>query len=64
MPKIVIIEKIKNIREGIKIFINIFSEFECSDSFSEYNQFKKKLNEINPDILLIDINHSYISILD
>ena len=64
MQKVVIVEKIKTIREGIKIFINRFSDFECNDSYSDYFQFKEKLFQLNPDILLIDVNFHGISILD
>ena len=64
MQRIVIVEKIKTIREGIKILINRFSDFECKDSFSDYSEFKRSLLDIKPDILLLDIHYSDISILD
>jgi len=64
MKKVVIVENIKTIREGIKIFINRFSELNCIESFSEYNQLQKDIEKINPDILLIDLHCKNIQILD
>jgi DNA-binding NarL/FixJ family response regulator len=64
MKKVVIVEKNKTIREGIKILINRFSELECVDTFESFSLFKITLKEIKPDILLIDVLCEGVSIID
>ncbi|MCB9205983.1 MAG: response regulator transcription factor [Ignavibacteriales bacterium] len=64
MKKIVIVEKIKNIREGIKILINRFSDYDCSYTFENLNDFKEEIDNIKPNVLLIDLEHKGISVID
>ena len=64
MKKVVIVENIKTIREGIKILINRFSSFECDESFEDFSLFKENIPELKPEILLIDFQHKGISIID
>ena len=64
MRKIVVVENIKAIREGIKIFIDRFSDFQCTHSFSDFESLNKNLYKLNPDILLIDQNLKGISVLE
>lgn len=55
MNKVAIIEKNLNIRNGIKILINRFSQLECKYTFSELSHLKEKFEEINPDIILLEL---------
>lgn len=64
MKKVVIVENIKTIREGIKILINRFSNFECVHSFQSIEEYYSNLNLIETDILLIDFQHNGIAIID
>lgn len=64
MKKVVIVENIKTIREGIKILVNRFSNFNCKESFEDFNDFKEVAPELKPDILLIDFQHKGIKIID
>ncbi len=64
MKKVVIVENIKTIREGIKILINRFSKFECDHSFQNFHEYFEKFNPIETDILLIDFQQKEIVIID
>ena len=64
MKKVVIVEKISTIREGIKILINRFSNHECEHTFADFIVFKKDTGIISADILLIDIEYKGICIAD
>ena len=64
MKKVVIVENIKTIREGIKILINRFSDFECDHSFQSFEEYYDKLNLIETDILLVDFQQKGIAIID
>ena len=64
MKKVVIVENIKTIREGIKILVNRFSSFTCEESFEDFSQFKSVIPTLKSDILLIDFQHKGISIID
>ena len=55
MKKVVIVEKVKTIREGIRILINRFSELECNETFENFSDFKNKINKLEVDILLMDL---------
>lgn len=64
MKKVVIVENIRTIREGIKILINRFSKFECEYSFESFDEYYGNSKLIETDILLIDFQHKGISIID
>lgn len=55
MSKVVIVEKNKNIRDGIRIFINRFSQLECENSYESFESFWDKIDQINTDVLLLQI---------
>ena len=61
MKKLVVVENIKTIREGLKIFIDRFSDFECSHSFDSFEGLKKQIDVIKPDIILADLNMKGVS---
>ena len=61
--KVVIVEKVKNIRDGIKILINRFSKLECQETFGDILNLRENINEINPDILLLQLELNDYSIL-
>lgn len=63
MKKVVIVEKIKTIREGIRILINRFSTLECEETFDNFTDFKNKINKLEVDILLMDLQCNCSSIL-
>jgi DNA-binding NarL/FixJ family response regulator len=62
MKSIVIVEQVKTIREGIKILINRFSDYECTTAFEDFQLFKENLKSLNSDILLVDIDYKGIVI--
>ena len=64
MKKVVIVEKVKNIRDGIKILINRFSKLDCQETFGDLVDLRKNIDQINPDILLIQLEIKDCSILD
>jgi DNA-binding NarL/FixJ family response regulator len=53
MKKVVIVEKVKNIRDGIKILINRFSDLICEESFDSFESLHENINQIDADILLV-----------
>ena len=63
MKKVVIVEKVKTIREGIRILINRFSELECVETFDNFTDFKNKINKLEVDILLMDLQCDSNSVL-
>lgn len=63
MKKVVIVEKVKTIREGVRILINRFSELECTETFNNLEEFKNNANNLDVDILLIDIQSDCSSVL-
>ena len=64
MKKVVIVEKVKNIRDGIKILINRFSKLDCQETFGDLIDLRKNIDQINPDILLIQLELKDCSILE
>ena len=64
MKKVVIVENIKTIREGIKILINRFSIFECDHSFQSFQEYFENFNPNETDILLIDFQQKGVAIID
>jgi DNA-binding NarL/FixJ family response regulator len=64
MKKVVIVEKVKNIRDGIKILIHRFSKLDCQETFSDLTSLKQNLNKVNPDILLLQLELKDCSIVE
>ena len=64
MKNVVIVERIKTIREGIKILINRSSNFDCSDTFESLDLFKRFVPTLKPNILLIDLEYKDLSAID
>ena len=63
MKNVVIVERIKTIREGIKILINRFSDLDCLHSFESFDVFIKNIHKTNPTILLIDLENNKLSMI-
>jgi DNA-binding NarL/FixJ family response regulator len=64
MKNVVIVEKIKTIRDGIKILINSFSNFESVHSFESLDKYNSSLDSIETDVLLLDFQQKGTSIVD
>ena len=64
MARIVLVEDNDTIRKGLESIINGSTGFTCAAVFSGCEGMLKKIKEINPDILLIDINLSNKSVID
>ncbi len=56
MEKVVIVEDNTNIRNGLKILIDGDTGLSCSAVFSNCEDFLASLPELNPSIVLMDIN--------
>lgn len=56
MINVVIIEDIKEIREGLQILIDGSVGFRCSQTFSTAEEALEKLPALAPDVALMDIN--------
>jgi DNA-binding NarL/FixJ family response regulator len=56
MINVVIIEDIKEIREGLQMLINGSDGFVCNQTFSTGEEALDKLLNISPDVALMDIN--------
>ena len=56
MIKIVIVEDNPIFREGIASFINATNGFSCIKTFETYEALLKEIKELNPDVLISDIN--------
>lgn len=56
MILVVIIEDIKEIREGLQLLINSSDGFSCTKTFSNAEQAIEELPDIFPDVALMDIN--------
>ena len=61
MITIALVEDNETIRSGLKEFISITDEFKCVGDFSNCEDFLELLPQINPDIILMDINLPGIS---
>jgi DNA-binding NarL/FixJ family response regulator len=53
--KIIIVEDNKTIREGLTVLINATDGLKCVNNFSNCEDMLKDLEEINPDLILMDI---------
>jgi len=58
---VAIVEDIKEIREGLKILINLSNDFRCENVYSTAEQALKELPAAEPDVVLMDINLPGIS---
>lgn len=56
MIAVAIVEDIKEIREGLKILINLSDGFSCEDVYSTAEQALELLPTARPDVVLMDIN--------
>ena len=56
MIKVVIVEDNPVFREGIAAFINATQGYSCPKSFETYEVFLKEAKQLNPDVLISDIN--------
>lgn len=56
MIAVAIVEDIKEIREGLKILINLSDGFSCEDVYSTAEQALEQLPQHKPDVVLMDIN--------
>ena len=55
MIKVVVVEDDNEIREGLRILIDGTDGYSCVDTYSECTSMLKKIENNNPDILLMDI---------
>lgn len=62
--RIVIVEDIHNIREGLAAIFNATDGFSCPKTFSSYEELLPQIKSINPDIVLSDIGLPGISGID
>jgi len=56
MIAVAIVEDIKEIREGLKILINLSEGFSCENVYSTAEQALEQLSHIKTDVVLMDIN--------
>jgi DNA-binding NarL/FixJ family response regulator len=64
MKTVVIVEDVKNIREGLKTLIHTSSSFKCIATYENFEKFESNVNELNPHIILIDLDLPGISGID
>src|SRR5689334_13573029 len=56
MLSVVIIEDVKEIREGLQMLIDGSDGFVCRETFSSGEEAVKELPKIKPDVVLMDIH--------
>lgn len=61
MKNVIIVEDVKNIREGLRTLIDSSTSFRCADTFENFESFESKFDKNNPHIILIDIDLPGIS---
>lgn len=61
MIKVVIVEDVKEIREGLQILIDASEGFVCVKTFAAGEEAVAELTQINPDVVLMDIHLPGIS---
>lgn len=61
MIKVVIVEDVKEIREGLQILIDASEGFVCVKTFAAGEEAVAELPQINPDVVLMDIHLPGIS---
>jgi len=61
MKNVIIVEDVKNIREGLRTLIDTSTSFKCVDTFESFESFESKFNKNIAHIILIDIDLPGIS---
>ena len=61
MVKVCIVEDIHEIREGFRGVLNLSGEFTCCGSYASAEDAIKEIPELNPEIIIMDINLPGIS---
>ncbi|MBI1933992.1 MAG: response regulator transcription factor [Ignavibacteriales bacterium] len=61
MKKVVIVEDVKTIREGLQTLINTSPSFKCIGTYENFENFEGEITDLNPDIILIDLDLPGIS---
>ena len=56
MIKVVVVDDSETIREGLKTLINRTEGYSCVGSFAEYSSMLSEIGQLNPDVLLIDLD--------
>ena len=56
MIRVVIVEDIREIREGLQMLINGSDGFVCAQTFADGEEALDKIPAISPDVVLMDIN--------
>ncbi|MDZ7764561.1 MAG: response regulator [Melioribacteraceae bacterium] len=64
MIRVVIVEDIANIREGIASLLNGTDGFSCAGEFETYEKMLPEIEKINPDVILSDIGLPGMSGID
>jgi len=64
MVNVIIVEDNPIFREGIAAFINATNGFRCLKTFEKYESLLSEIKELNPDVLISDINLPGISGID
>ncbi|MCP5060982.1 MAG: response regulator transcription factor [Ignavibacteriae bacterium] len=64
MKKVIIVEDIKTIREGLKDLIDTSKNLQCIQTFENFEKLQSDIANLNPDILLIDLDLPGISGID
>jgi DNA-binding NarL/FixJ family response regulator len=61
MIKVAIVEDVKPVREGFRILVSGTEEFECVGAYESVEDLFDELEEISPDVILMDIQLPGIS---
>jgi len=64
MKKVIIVEDVKTIRNGLKDLIDTSKNLQCIQTFENFEKFQSDINNLNPDIILIDLDLPGISGID
>lgn len=64
MIRVVIVEDIANIREGIVSLLNGTDGFSCAGEFESYEKMLPEIEKINPDVVLSDVGLPGMSGID
>jgi DNA-binding NarL/FixJ family response regulator len=64
MVKVIIVEDVENIRMGLKLLIDGTVDFKCVGDFENCEQMFKKVNSLEPDVVLMDIDLPGMSGID
>ena len=61
MKNVIIVEDVKTIREGLKDLIDTSQNLHCIQTFENFENFQNQIANLNPDIILIDLDLPGIS---